>query len=1159
MMKRGISLITALMLSGTVTASAFAMPMMAPVYQIKAAGNADFAMADQVVSYGVKKVTVPVILSAEGIAALDASISVKADAEGAANPVITNITDGIYEGVMANSKYEDGSERKFVWVDASGLGYNFAKQPVAYVDIELPADAKVGSTYTVKLYDLDPADSNKEDIATSAVSYEAKIVVGDNVIKGYETFMEDAEGYAGTVVNVPVEVICPEMIDAIVADFTIDGGAKIVGYTTDDSAFDAANFMDSVSNENKVLWATPDNSGINVAKRSNFVTLKVQIPADAKVGTEYNISLNKDLDTSTVDGVDITPSKYANAVITVIEKGVKGDLTAEIGSKDVYYTQKTVELPVMVSHEVGFGGFAAFVAKFDVTNADGKKAEIVSVKAGSAINAEDFLASVSVSKGVWNSADSEDVAFAVKADNTRNEIFVLEIALPDDREVGDVYDVSFVEGSVDIGTSALQDLIAKQINGKITIAAEDDKIDAYTISIGSKELDATGEKMTVKLPVYLDGAEINTFAGTFEVSNGAVIKSITSSYDGLSTGKENPNRVVWQGADGQDTKFDAKTPFAMIEVEIPAELAVKGKSFVVSVSDVDSANANHANVAPVKPYGQGVISLTGETDTFDMLIDNVTADVKKAEAITVDVPVYINAENFYALDGTFSIDPTVLGANGGVIAVDFEGDGASANGTEAGAMALNSVVAGSVKVTSALEGLESFTAEIVEVADLTGNATVSLGKDNKGNVVWTLDDKTGAGLDFNIEEKDEFVVVKVKVTPVIKPADTTPSDTEPTATATEPTATATEPTATVTEPTATETEPTATVTEPTATVTEPTATVTEPTATETEPTATVTEPTATETEPTATVTEPTATVTEPTATVTEPTATVTEPTATVTEPTATVTEPTATVTEPTATVTEPTATVTEPTATVTEPTATTSSSDINIVITEKPKVPGVDGDYKAIASMPNTKFYFSHEEGFNLDGLKVEVEVEEVWSNGDKTTKTVDITKDVVVKGNATPATTYDKSTFKYEIEVVYVGSEYKELVDVNLGSFTAYIGQKGDISLDHEVDTRDVTWVIKEYNEIAFGGTAMDKLLEGAKLPEGLLEAAGTDTIVDFAKFLGNADENNENDGSRLIDTRDASLIKYFYTEFSFADVMGEVLDVADTWNKLMNPETEK
>ena len=1095
-MKRGISLITALMLSGTVTASAFAMPMMAPVYQIKAAGNADFAMADQVVSYGVKKVTVPVILSAEGIAALDASISVKADAEGAANPVITNITDGIYEGVMANSKYEDGSERKFVWVDASGLGYNFAKQPVAYVDIELPADAKVGSTYTVKLYDLDPADSNKEDIATSAVSYEAKIVVGDNVIKGYETFMEDAEGYAGTVVNVPVEVICPEMIDAIVADFTIDGGAKIVGYTTDDSAFDAANFMDSVSNENKVLWATPDNSGINVAKRSNFVTLKVQIPADAKVGTEYNISLNKDLDTSTVDGVDITPSKYANAVITVIEKGVKGDLTAEIGSKDVYYTQKTVELPVMVSHEVGFGGFAAFVAKFDVTNADGKKAEIVSVKAGSAINAEDFLASVSVSKGVWNSADSEDVAFAVKADNTRNEIFVLEIALPDDREVGDVYDVSFVEGSVDIGTSALQDLIAKQINGKITIAAEDDKIDAYTISIGSKELDATGEKMTVKLPVYLDGAEINTFAGTFEVSNGAVIKSITSSYDGLSTGKENPNRVVWQGADGQDTKFDAKTPFAMIEVEIPAELAVKGKSFVVSVSDVDSANANHANVAPVKPYGQGVISLTGETDTFDMLIDNVTADVKKAEAITVDVPVYINAENFYALDGTFSIDPTVLGANGGVIAVDFEGDGASANGTEAGAMALNSVVAGSVKVTSALEGLESFTAEIVEVADLTGNATVSLGKDNKGNVVWTLDDKTGAGLDFNIEEKDEFVVVKVKVTPVIKPADTTPSDTEPTATATEPTATATEPTATVTEPTATETEPTATVTEPTATVTEPTATVT---------------------------------------------------------------EPTATVTEPTATVTEPTATVTEPTATVTEPTATTSSSDINIVITEKPKVPGVDGDYKAIASMPNTKFYFSHEEGFNLDGLKVEVEVEEVWSNGDKTTKTVDITKDVVVKGNATPATTYDKSTFKYEIEVVYVGSEYKELVDVNLGSFTAYIGQKGDISLDHEVDTRDVTWVIKEYNEIAFGGTAMDKLLEGAKLPEGLLEAAGTDTIVDFAKFLGNADENNENDGSRLIDTRDASLIKYFYTEFSFADVMGEVLDVADTWNKLMNPETEK
>ncbi|MBP1566121.1 MAG: hypothetical protein J6A58_10250, partial [Oscillospiraceae bacterium] len=776
MMKRGISLVTALILSSSLSLAPFTNVAGTEIVSVKAAGSADFALNDQIVSLGVKKVTVPVIFNAAGMGALDASISVKADGNGA-NPVITNITNGIYDGVMANSVYEDGSERKFVWVDGSGQGKDFANQPVAYVEIEIPTDAVIGSTYTVKLYDLDPADANQEDVTPAAASYEATITIGDNVVDGYKTFMDDAEGYAGTVVNIPVMIQCPEMIDAIVADFTIDGGAKIVGYTKDDSDFDAANFMDSVSNENKVLWATPDNKGINVSELSNFITLQVQIPADAKTGTVYNVSLDNTLDTSTVDGVDITPSKFAAAKVTVIEKGVKGDLTAEIGSKSVKLDEAVVKLPVMVSHDMDFAGFAAFVSKFEATNG----AEVVSVSAGSSVNAEDVMASNNGNKGVWNSANSDDVSFAVNADGTRDEIFVIEVKLPADRAIGDEYDVVFVEGSVDIGTHALEDLVAKQINGKITIVKEDDKLDAYTITMEDKELEATGGDMTVKIPVYLDGAEINTFAGTFDVSNGATIKSITSSLDGFSTGKENANRVVWQGADGQDTKFDAKTPFAIVEVVIPAELAVTGKSFAVSVSDVDSANANHADVYPSTPYDQGVISLTGVADTFDMVIDDATAEVATAEAVVVPVPVHVEAADFYALDGTFSVAPTALGATGGVLTVDFTGNGASANGTDAANMEIGDVKSGAVTVTTTLNGVESFTASIVDVKDATGKATVSLGKDNKGSVVWTLDEKTGA--DFALT--DDFMIVYVEVKPVLAPTTTTTSVTSETSAPTE--------------------------------------------------------------------------------------------------------------------------------------------------------------------------------------------------------------------------------------------------------------------------------------------------------------------------------------------------------------------------------------
>ena len=189
--------------------------------------------------------------------------------------------------------------------------------------------------------------------------------------------------------------------------------------------------------------------------------------------------------------------------------------------------------------------------------------------------------------------------------------------------------------------------------------------------------------------------------------------------------------------------------------------------------------------------------------------------------------------------------------------------------------------------------------------------------------------------------------------------------------------------------------------------------------------------------------------------------------------------------------------------------------------------------------MPNTKFYFSYEEGFNLDGLKVEVEVEQLWSDGKTTTAKVDITKDVVVKGSATPASMYDNTKFKYEVEVVYVGSEYSEIVDAVLGTFTAYIGQKGDIELNHNVRVEDATAITKEFLERDFDGTTLAELVAKAGL-EKELEGVGTD----FAAFLADVDENGK------ITVEDATSTTKFFLEKDFAD---DTFDAHKTWKELI------
>jgi len=287
-----------------------------------------------------------------------------------------------------------------------------------------------------------------------------------------------------------------------------------------------------------------------------------------------------------------------------------------------------------------------------------------------------------------------------------------------------------------------------------------------------------------------------------------------------------------------------------------------------------------------------------------------------------------------------------------------------------------------------------------------------------------------------------------------------------------------------------------------------------------------------------TTTTPAPTTTVTTTTTPAPTTTVT----TTTTPAPTTTVTTTTTPAPTTTVT----TTTTPAPTTTVTTTTTPEPTIPIVIDTILKLPQEGSDEKIVVSVPNTKFYFSHDEGFSTDGLKAEVTVINKMSDGKQHEEKVDITKDLVIKENATPAVLYDGKTFKYDVELVYIGTKYKEIINETVGTFTVYIGQKGDITLDHNVDTRDVSTVIKEYTEDAMsGGTIIPDIIKDAKADNLFSDS---EQAKNFVMFLGDTCTD------KVIDTRDASYILKFYSTYVMdsMDSPDGTVDVKKIWDEI-------
>ena len=1197
MMKRVISLMTSLMMMASLIGGS-----VVPNTAVSAAAEQPvLSLEDTSVLNGVKKTSVPVKVTSTDLAAMIVSLEISSDKDGEEAPVISGVREGETPSVQANSNIKAENKRSFSWNAVDGKGKAFENATIAYVDVILPDTAKSGSSYTLTATKTDPANEAKDEGYTFSENSKlsAKINVVDPVaVKGYITKMDDQDVKAGNVVAVPMTIECPTDIAALVAHFSVDNGATVKGFVTSNTTLNQSLYQSSKSNPGLILWGPKgDGTGESFKTAKTFVTVLVQIPSDAKTGTKYTVSLDE-VDTSSADQDYLEPEKYASAVLTVVEDKTTDGLAVEIGSANVKAAQKTVKVPVYVSYTAANEGIAAVIAKFQVTNKDNKKAEIASIEAGSAAVDGQFQNSVNVpEKALWNTKNVKNQSFAINANGEKPVLFILNVTLPEGKVVGDEFVVSTIDGSLDIVDENQVNLLAAETAGKIVVVGENEITDGYKISMGSKDVTATGKTLTVDIPVYLDGAKLTTFAGAFKVSDGATIKSITSAAYGneITFGKDNANRIIWLGANGNDTAFTTDEAFVVVTVEIPAAVAEAGKTFVVSVDGtVDSANADQITVYPTEPYGTGIITIKAAPETpkanIGMRIGSTTAT--PGEIVTI--PVNVDVKNLRVLDGQFTI------------ADEYKN--------------FASIV--SVKNKAAANA---------------GGAvpTVSESKKNPGGFLWIIE-SSDMGMDFTYDT--DFIELKVKVAEnapsgqinvgfegdgvttvgaenteavisTLTPGIITVKSIVPTPTESSTTTTISSTTGTVTEPTGSETTPTGTVTEPTipdvSAIIKYTGKVAEAVGTDVtvigdgfevkvekvsvnkgDKKADVKVNLAgfdgkdehfeyaslkfalpegfkivgCETANKSIMSAASSAIKAGEGNVVELsllntyeltdsddffTLVVEIPdTAEAGEYAVKFDKDNSSFRKVVATQAAADNSVVAKTAKISNVTYTDGSITISPATVVSKKI--ADGSFKV--TNPATKFYYSHADKFDLTGLKVTVDVVTTYSDGTTATETIDVTNKITLADKATPASTYNKKAFKYAIGLVFTDAELAA-DGVKAGAFDAFIGQMGDITLNHEVDVTDSTVILREAAKNVVNESILSTVLDETKktLEEGLYESAGAKTLEEFMTFLGNVYT------AEGLDVIDSTIVLRFAAISAVADVKGEKLDVAAEWAKLI------
>jgi hypothetical protein len=254
-----------------------------------------------------------------------------------------------------------------------------------------------------------------------------------------------------------------------------------------------------------------------------------------------------------------------------------------------------------------------------------------------------------------------------------------------------------------------------------------------------------------------------------------------------------------------------------------------------------------------------------------------------------------------------------------------------------------------------------------------------------------------------------------------------------------------------------------------------------------------------------------------------------------------------------------TTSTTAPSSTAPVSTDTTAPSTTAPVTTDTttttPMVSTKQGFVRSYATFETeVGFYFSHDNGmrgnttvggFRREQIKIS-HIYDLYEDGHTEEQTIDT--NLINFNNVTPESAYNGrmhipgnaqiSDFAYDINVFYGALQLTDVSGAPV-TITAYIGVKGDITLDNYVNSVDASATIKYYAHLSTGGTVSNTVCQSTD--SGLKVDGPTGVLDQFAAFLADVTENewaetnwSMKKSERMINAVDASNILGFYAKRS-------------------------
>ncbi|MBO4524433.1 MAG: cellulose-binding protein CttA-related protein [Ruminococcus sp.] len=1126
-------------------------------------------------------VTMPIVVQGTGLEIAGGQFVIKAASPIAFNSIVTGNAYG-YE-IASNA-----DENTFLFSGVKGI-VAAQNSVVGTLKFTIPADCAEGK-YDVKWSESTASAPGGKNVTDKVKFTDGAINVKKDADGTVEWVLDNVTAVPGQKVNLSAYVNNSEGSAVGVAggQFVIDAGSAVkFDSVKDGGAYDAKIEVNDKGEQPAFLFSKVAKEGVVAADKAEIMTLTYTVPKDCKEGT-YDVKWAEQVVSDGLAKNITSKVKFTNGSITVKSdneqtgkiKWVLGNETAKPGD--------TVKLNAIVDDSAN-AAVAIAGAQFAINSAS-KDIKLVGVSEKS--EAYDAAISKNLDQNVimFGKAGSASVA----AKDGKN-IVTLEFKV-DEKCAEGKYDIKWAE---EVISSALSKNITSNVefvDGSITVSSNPD---ADAVSWVIPDVTVKAGATSAELKIQVKGNSDLAVAGAqfaFAVKSPLTLKSVSGKPYGQALSEDNNNYLfaTVKGATAKDGDV-----FATLTVDIPA--GTTGK-FPVSWSDTVVSAEKGVNITSKVKFVDGSITI-GETTTTTT---EATEDIKTTTSTTGSFPITTTTTapvvipedksiawivgNEYARPGDqVKVEIKVFDPNNKALAIagaqfDME-SGANATLTAVGKKSAYGadVMTSEDKVRlffadSTLKAAEndSVVAELTYTVSENAKEGEVIPVEIKNLVVAGEKSANIASQVYTVKGSitvlpkttiTETSVTETVVTTTVDPKKTTTSSSTTKKTTT--TSSTTKKTTTTSSTTKKTTTTSSTTVDPKKTTTTSSTTV-DPKKTTTSSSTTV-DPKNTTTSSSTTV-DPQKTTTSSSTTV-DPKKTTTSSSTTV-DPKNTTTSSSTTV-DPKNTTTSSSTTV-DPQKTTTSVTTTSNGgSDTTTVVTVTKKA----GFVKTYASIETeVGYYFSHDDGTVSGGFKKSqiktIHIYDLYDDGHKEEQTVDTSK--INFNGVTPESAYNSvphvvgtgtvKDFQYSVNVFYDDGVNKVLVDESGSelSITAYIGVKGDITLNNICDAVDASIAQRYYASLSTGATVTDIKCQTASETSGAYQVASpVDAFDQLAAFLGDVTEDEyslvnwqQTKSERVIDAVDASKILRFYAMRSVTSADISSGEIWQTINKTVQVE---